>query len=183
VTACSWATPSQRQRTRSGSSCPDSVGRRSQSCAIMLANRGKHYGHSGVGETVRPEVPAYSASGEHSLPLGDGRPLDSPRRRLLPRSVGPRSWADRSLALALSIFTGFTQFVHPLVDPYAQVSPLASSARSEIYLVDADGAHHTRLTISHGASDASPAFSADGAFVVFTRSRAIAGRDPVADVF
>src|SRR5438128_4640638 len=31
-----------------------------------------------------------------------------------------------SLALALSIFTGFTQFVHPLVDPYAQVSPLAS---------------------------------------------------------
>src|SRR5436305_340820 len=95
----------------------------------------------------------------------------------------PRIPAVLSLALALAIFTGFTQFVHPLVDPYAQVSPLASSARSEIYLVDADGAHQTRLTISHGVSDASPAFSADGAFVVFTRSRAIAGRDPVADVF
>ena len=95
----------------------------------------------------------------------------------------PRIPAVLSLALALSIFTGFTQFVHPLVDPYAQVSPLASSARSEIYLVDADGAHQTRLTISHGVSDGSPAFSADGAFIVFTRSRRSAGGDPVGDVY
>src|SRR5205814_8464377 len=87
-----------------------------------------------------------------------------------------------SLALALSIFTGFTQFVHPLVDPWAEVSPFASTSQSEVYLVDADGARQTRLTISRGASDGSPAFSA-GAFIVFTRSRSIAGRDPVGDVF
>ena len=101
---------------------------------------------------------------------------------------GTRPWlaqipAVLSLALALSIFTGFTQFVHPLVDPWAEVSPFASTAQSEIYLVDADGARQTRLTISRGASDGSPAFSAGGAFIVFTRSRSIAGRDPVGDVF
>ena len=101
---------------------------------------------------------------------------------------GTRAWLARipavlSLALALSIFTGFTQFVHPLVDPWAEVSPFASTAQSEIYLVGADGARQTRLTISRGASDGSPAFSAGGAFIVFTRSRSIAGRDPVGDVF
>ena len=101
---------------------------------------------------------------------------------------GTHAWLARipavlSLALALSILTGFTQFVHPLVDPWAEVSPIASTAQSEIYLVDADGARETRLTISRGASDGSPAFSAGGAFIVFTRSRSIAGRDPVGDVF
>jgi len=101
---------------------------------------------------------------------------------------GTHAWLARipavlSLALALSIFTGFTQFVHPLVDPWAEVSPFASNAQSEVYLVDANGARQTRLTISRGASDASPAFSAGGAFIVFTRSRSIAGRDPVGDVF
>src|SRR5256886_12051043 len=100
---------------------------------------------------------------------------------------GTHAWLARiravlSLALALSIFTGFTQFVHPLVDPWAEVSPFASNAQSEVYLVDANGARQTRLTISRGASDASPAFSAGGAFIVFTRSRSIAGRDPVGDV-
>ena len=101
---------------------------------------------------------------------------------------GTHAWLARipavlSLALALSIFTGFTQFVHPLVDPWAEVSPFASTSQSEVYLVDADGARQTRLTISRGASDGSPAFSAGGAFIVFTRSRSIAGRDPVGDVF
>ena len=101
---------------------------------------------------------------------------------------GTRRWLARipavlSLALALSIFTGFTQFVHPLVDPWAEVSPTASTSHSEVYVVDADGARQTRLTISRGASDGSPAFSAGGAFIVFTRSRSIAGRDPVGDVF
>jgi len=103
-------------------------------------------------------------------------------------SRGTRPWLARipavlSLALALSILTGFTQFVHPLVDPWAEVSPFASTAQSEIYLVDADGARQTRLTISRGANDGSPAFSAGGAFIVFTRSRSIAGRDAVGDVF
>ena len=101
---------------------------------------------------------------------------------------GTRQWPARipavlSLGLVLSIFTGFTQFVHPLVDPWAEVSPFASTSQSEVYLVDADGARQTRLTISRGASDGSPAFSAGGAFIVFTRSRSIAGRDPVGDVF
>jgi len=101
---------------------------------------------------------------------------------------GTRTWLARipavlSLALALSIFTGFTQFVHPLVDPWAELSPSASTSLSEIYLVDADGARETRLSISRGASNGSPAFSAGGAFIVFTRSRSIAGRDPVGDVF
>src|SRR5437773_6268250 len=68
---------------------------------------------------------------------------------------GTHAWLARipavlSLALALSIFTGFTQFVHPLVEPWAEVSPFASTAQSEIYLVDADGARQTRLTIKIG---------------------------------
>ena len=257
----------------------------------MLANRAQHHGHSGIG-----------AQGEPPIRLGDGRTLDRPGRRLLPRPVGTCPRADRqhllyalarrplldaggrrgflsvtawrawhrgapwwqslpagyglslvgvalfvlgggadlvwhllfgvefsvdallspthlvlaaagvlivtgslraawrdparesrrwlaripavlSLALSLSIFTGFTQFVHPLVDPWAEVSPVAATAASEIYQVDADGAHQTRLTISRGASDGSPVFSADGAFIFFTRARAIAGHDPVADVF
>src|SRR2546422_9630248 len=101
---------------------------------------------------------------------------------------GTHRWLARipavlSLALALSIFTGFTQFIHPLVDPWAEVSPLTSTDQSEVYLVNADGARQTRLTISRGASDGSPAFSAGGAFIVFTRSRASAGHDPVGDVF
>src|SRR3989442_15750868 len=55
----------------------------------MLANPAEHYGHPGVGETVRPEVPSCPASGEHPLRLGDGHPLDGPGRRLLPRPLGP----------------------------------------------------------------------------------------------
>src|SRR5207247_9457899 len=85
--------------------------------------------------------------------------------------------------LVLSIFTGFTQFVHPLVDPWAEVSPTSSTSQSEIYLVGTDGARQTRLTVSRGASDGSPAFSAGGAFIVFTRMRPITGRDPIGDVF
>ena len=65
----------------------------------MLANRAEHYGHPGVGETVRPEIPSCHAAGEYSLRLGDGRPLDPPCRRLLPRSVGPCAWADRQHVL------------------------------------------------------------------------------------
>ena len=88
-----------------------------------------------------------------------------------------------SLALLLSILTGMTQFIHPLVDTWAQTSPVASTTPSEIYVMDADGAHQTRLTISRGESDADPSFSPRGKSIVFTRSRPRPGREPVGDVY
>ena len=99
-----------------------------------------------------------------------------------------RDWIARapavlSLALLLSLLTAMTQYIHPLVDTWARTSPVASTTPSELYMMDADGAHQTRLTISRGDSDSDPAVSQDGKSIVFTRSRPRSGREPVGDLF
>lgn len=99
-----------------------------------------------------------------------------------------RPWLARvpavlSLAFLLSLLTAMTQYIHPLVDTWARTSPVAATTPSELYMMDADGAHQTRLTISHGDSDSDPAVSPDGRSIVFTRSRPRAGRDPLGDIY
>jgi TolB protein len=88
-----------------------------------------------------------------------------------------------SLLLALSIFTGMTQFVHPQVDPWAQTSPVTSIPQSELYMVNADGSRQTRLTVGGSDADSNPAFSADGGSIVYVRSQVGGGRDPAANLY
>ena len=88
-----------------------------------------------------------------------------------------------SLALLLSIFTGLTQFVHPLADTWAQRAPVADQVQAELFSMKADGTDQTRLTISRGQSDGSPSWSPDGRAIGFARSDPGSGGNPVGEIY
>ena len=88
-----------------------------------------------------------------------------------------------SLALLLSLFTGLTQFVHPLANPWAERAPAARQTQEELFSMNADGSGQTRLTISSGQSDTSPSWSPDGRAIAFSRLDVVSGRDPVGEIY
>ena len=88
-----------------------------------------------------------------------------------------------SLALLLSIFTAFTQFVHPLTDTWAGRAPVAPQTQTELFFMRADGTEQTRLTISSGHSDGSPSWSPDGRTIAFIRSDRASVSNPVGEIY
>ena len=67
-----------------------------------------------------------------------------------------------SIALVLSIFTFFTEYAHPQVNTWAAKDAHASAnLPGDIYLMNADGTHQTRL-ISSSDNHQEPAWSHDG---------------------
>jgi Tol biopolymer transport system component len=91
--------------------------------------------------------------------------------------------AALSLALLLSLLTGLTQFVHPLTDTWAARAPVADQIQAELFSMQGDGTDQTRLTISRGQSDGSPAWSPDGRTIGFARLDMVSGRDPVGELY
>jgi TolB protein len=88
-----------------------------------------------------------------------------------------------SLVLLLSLFTGLTQFVHPLTDTWAERAPVALQTQTELFSMKADGTGQTRLTIGSGQSDGAPSWSADGRAITFVRSDLISGGNPVGEIY
>lgn len=84
-----------------------------------------------------------------------------------------------SAALILSIVTFFTQFAHPISEPYARkVTGLDQGRVSDIYVMNADGTGQMRLTATPKMYAWSGAWSPDGRQVVFTQGEATEGDNP-----
>ena len=87
-----------------------------------------------------------------------------------------RSWASLlpvilSLTYAFSIITFFLQFAHPLVEPLATKEVSDIAVTDEIYVMNADGAAQTRITISPKSDDWNPNWSPDGSKIAFVSKR------------
>ncbi len=76
-----------------------------------------------------------------------------------------------SLTFLLSLFSFMTQFAHPITQPWPTQKIATLDLDSEIYLMSATGINQTRLTITPGMSDESPALSPDGSKIAFASSR------------
>jgi hypothetical protein len=67
-----------------------------------------------------------------------------------------------SATFAYAVLTFMTQFAQPLIWPEASADFSRVIDGSDVYVMDADGSHQTRLTRAEGASTGQPTFSADG---------------------
>jgi Tol biopolymer transport system component len=67
-----------------------------------------------------------------------------------------------SATFAYAVLTFMTQFAQPLIWPEASADFSRVIDGSDVYVMDANGAHQTRLTRAEGASAGQPTFSADG---------------------
>ncbi len=89
------------------------------------------------------------------------RPTTSPSwRRHGPAVVG--------LAAMLSLFAAFTQYAHPIIDPWAQatVEETARPPRSQLYAMAADGTGQHRIAVTD-ADERNPRLSPDGRRLAF----------------
>jgi hypothetical protein len=80
------------------------------------------------------------------------------------------------LALMLSLFAGFTQYVHPMVDPWSEVVAGGDARRpvSQLYTMAADGSGQRRIAITE-EDDRNPQLSPDGARLAFSQSSGKSG--------
>jgi Tol biopolymer transport system component len=75
-----------------------------------------------------------------------------------------------SMTLLLSLLTFFTQFAHPVSEPYAEESAALDLGQyADLYVMNADGSSQTRLTASPDHFAWGSAWSPDGSQVVFSR--------------
>jgi Tol biopolymer transport system component len=98
---------------------------------------------------------------------GPVRSVWARRRRPTWRSHGP---ALIGLMAVLAACGAFTQYVHPIVDPWAAAlsSREAMPAPSQLYAMAPDGSGQRRITISE-ADDGQPSVSPDGSSLAFVR--------------
>jgi Tol biopolymer transport system component len=108
-------------------------------------------------------------------------PIWAIRARLSP--VTTRGWKALaplvlSAAFALSILTFLTQFVHPLMEPYAaKISEADLGQVSDLYVMNVDGTRQTRLTMDPKLYAWSADWSPDGRKIVFHQGRISRDRD------
>jgi TolB protein len=80
-----------------------------------------------------------------------------------------------ALALVLSLLMFFTQFAHPLVDPWAAKDPARQEAvHGDLYVMHADGTGQTRLTTAQQDAG-TPSWSPDGHLLAFSAGDPHAG--------
>ena len=72
-----------------------------------------------------------------------------------------------SLALVLTVLTAITQFIDPIVDPFAETTD-AASPHADIDTMRADGTLQTRIVAIDGAHAFGPVWSPDGKRLAFT---------------
>jgi Tol biopolymer transport system component len=71
-----------------------------------------------------------------------------------------------ALALVLSMLAFFTQFAHPLVQPWAASDPRTRQVHGDLYVMRADGSGQLRLTTTQ-LDASSPSWSPDGTRIAF----------------
>ncbi|HVR33500.1 MAG TPA: hypothetical protein VMS74_12450 [Acidimicrobiia bacterium] len=70
-----------------------------------------------------------------------------------------------AMATGLAILGAFTQHVHPAIDTWPEAAPDSDPGRSDVVLVSADGATHTRIPIDGSDQAWMPDLAADGRIV------------------
>ncbi len=99
--------------------------------------------------------------------------LSGPVRSGWSRAVARASWRSQGpgligLALMLSVFAAFTQYAHPIVDPWSE--PIAGGgardAVAQLYAMAPDGTGQRRIAISD-EDDRNPRLSPDGTRLAF----------------
>ncbi|MAG35804.1 MAG: hypothetical protein CL878_06120 [Dehalococcoidia bacterium] len=141
------------------------------------------FGIGGLGDMVwhivfgiEEDVEALLSPTHLTLALGGLLVLGGPLRTAWQRTAPVHGWLGwlpplLSLTFMLSILTFMTQFAHPLVNPWATFEELRSEARSEIYVMNADGSGQTRLTMRPRVSSLAPTWSPDGSRLAFVSWR------------
>jgi Tol biopolymer transport system component len=110
-----------------------------------------------------------------------GAPIRSAGARLL--QGAPRTWRTAGpvvipLAMAVAILGAFTQYAHPVVDPWAEALP-GDEPRitAQLYAMAADGTGQRRLTILPGRA-LGARWSPDGSQLVYSYQPLEDGTDP-----
>jgi Tol biopolymer transport system component len=100
-----------------------------------------------------------------------GGPIRAAGARLL--DDAPRTWRTAGpvaipLAMAVAILVAFTQYVNPVVDPWAEALPDDQPRIApQLYAMAADGSGQRRLTVLPGQTLA-PRYSPDGTRIVYS---------------
>ena len=100
-----------------------------------------------------------------------GGPIRAAGARLL--DGAPRTWRTAGpvaipLAMAVAILVAFTQYVNPVVDPWAEALPDDQPRIApQLYAMAADGSGQRRLTVLPGQALA-PRYSPDGTRIVYS---------------
>jgi Tol biopolymer transport system component len=83
------------------------------------------------------------------------------------------AWAPvlASATFGYAVLTFMTQFAQPLIWPEASADFSRVIDGSDVYVMDTDGGHQTRLTRAEGASAGQPTFSADGRLLAYSFDR------------
>ena len=112
----------------------------------------------------------------HILLFGAGVLMTSgPLRAAWRRGDGPSTpWVVRlpmviSIALVLSVLTAMSQFINPLVDPFAERASGPDTVFSELYTMNADGSRQTRLVATDRVHVFGPVWSPDGTRIAFAK--------------
>ncbi len=72
-----------------------------------------------------------------------------------------------SVLLFWSVISFITQFVHPMLQPWAAIDVGGQEMGGELFVMDADGHRQTRLTASAEVFETHPSFSPDGSRLVY----------------
>ncbi len=108
--------------------------------------------------------------------------IGGPIRSIRTRSTDRPAWRSQgpaiiTLALGLAVFGAFTQYAHPVLDPWAQAfTSSRGDPPAQLYLMAADGSGQRRISIAD-TDERSPTLSPDGSRLAFVRSEH--GRDRI----